>query len=106
MNDFCTLTNCKPFFFCSHFALLQESLKISPDHDMHDWLFDRDVKDPTVILNDKLISDALLNGTQPIKTEHSYSLSSDVDSLPDSPKSLQAKIEGRYLKKTISHNVL
>ncbi|XP_016959089.1 cyclic AMP response element-binding protein A isoform X2 [Drosophila biarmipes] len=70
-----------------------ESLKISPDHDMHDWLFDRDVKDPTVILNDKLISDALLNGTQPIKTEHSYSLSSDVDSLPDSPKSLQAKIE-------------
>ncbi|XP_052848382.1 cyclic AMP response element-binding protein A isoform X2 [Drosophila gunungcola] len=70
-----------------------ESLKISPDHDMHDWLFDRDVKDPTVILNDKLISDALLNGTQPIKTEHSYSLSSDVDSLPDSPKSLQAKME-------------
>ncbi|XP_070135799.1 cyclic AMP response element-binding protein A isoform X2 [Drosophila bipectinata] len=70
-----------------------ESLKISPDHDMHDWLFDRDVKDPTVILNDKLISDALLNGTQPIKTEHSYSLNSDVDSLPDSPKSLQAKIE-------------
>ncbi|XP_044317493.1 cyclic AMP response element-binding protein A isoform X2 [Drosophila rhopaloa] len=70
-----------------------ESLKISPDHDMHDWLFERDVKDPTVILNDKLISDALLNGTQPIKTEHSYSLSSDVDSLPDSPKSLQTKME-------------
>ncbi|KAH8379137.1 hypothetical protein KR009_003219 [Drosophila setifemur] len=70
-----------------------ESLKISPDHDMHDWLFERDVKDPTVILNDKLISDALLNGTQPIKTEHSYSLNSDVDSLPDSPKSMQTKIE-------------
>ncbi|BFF96441.1 cyclic AMP response element-binding protein A [Drosophila madeirensis] len=70
-----------------------ESLKIGGDHDMHDWLFDRDVKDPTVILNDKLISDALLNGTLPIKTEHSYSLNSDVDSLPDSPKSLQAKIE-------------
>ncbi|XP_022226136.1 cyclic AMP response element-binding protein A isoform X1 [Drosophila obscura] len=70
-----------------------ESLKIGSDHDMHDWLFDRDVKDPTVILNDKLISDALLNGTLPIKTEHSYSLNSDVDSLPDSPKSRQAKIE-------------
>ncbi|XP_034140355.1 cyclic AMP response element-binding protein A isoform X2 [Drosophila guanche] len=70
-----------------------ESLKIGSDHDMHDWLFDRDVKDPTVILNDKLISDALLNGTLPIKTEHSYSLNSDVDSLPNSPKSLQAKIE-------------
>ncbi|XP_030570647.1 cyclic AMP response element-binding protein A [Drosophila novamexicana] len=70
-----------------------ESLKISSDHDMHDWFYDRDVKDPTVILNDKLISDALLNGTGPIKTEHSYSLNSDGDSLPDSPKSLQAKID-------------
>jgi len=97
MNDFCTFTNCEPFVCFQFGALLQESLKISPDHDMDDWLFDRDVKDPTVILNDKLISDALLNGTQPIKTEHSYSLSSDVDSLPDSPKSLQAKIEGKSL---------
>ncbi|EDV97354.1 cyclic AMP response element-binding protein A [Drosophila grimshawi] len=71
-----------------------ESLKISSDHDMHDWFYDRDdVKDPTVILHDKLISDALLNGTGPIKTEHSYSLNSDGDSLPDSPKSLQAKID-------------
>ncbi|KAL7733019.1 hypothetical protein ACLKA6_002823 [Drosophila palustris] len=70
-----------------------ESLKISSDHDMHDWFYDRDVKDPAVILHDKLISDALLNGTGPIKTEHSYSLNSDGDSLPDSPKSLQAKID-------------
>ncbi|XP_034480350.1 cyclic AMP response element-binding protein A isoform X2 [Drosophila innubila] len=70
-----------------------ESLKINSDHDMHDWFYDRDVKDPAVILHDKLISDALLNGTGPIKTEHSYSLNSDGDSLPDSPKSLQAKID-------------
>jgi len=76
--------------------LQTESLKISSDHDMHDWFYDRDVKDPAVILHDKLISDALLNGTGPIKTEHSYSLNSDGDSLPDSPKSLQAKIDGRY----------
>lgn len=62
---------------------------------MHEWFYDRDVKDPAVILNDKLISDALLNGTGPIKTEHSYSLNSDGDSLPDSPKSLQAKMDGR-----------
>ncbi|ALC44709.1 CrebA [Drosophila busckii] len=69
-----------------------ESLKIGSDHDMQDWLYDREFKEPTV-LHDKLISDALLNGTGPIKTEHSYSLNSDGDSLPDSPKSLQAKID-------------
>ncbi|KAK9721975.1 Basic region leucine zipper [Popillia japonica] len=39
---------------------------------------------PTVILHDKLMTDAAL-GTRPIKTEHSYSLASDGDSLPDSP---------------------
>lgn len=65
---------------------------------MHDWFYERDVKDPAVILHDKLISDALLNGTGPIKTEHSYSLNSDGDSLPDSPKSLQAKMDGRLLR--------
>lgn len=65
---------------------------------MHDWFYERDVKDPAVILHDKLISDALLNGTGPIKTEHSYSLNSDGDSLPDSPKSLQAKMDGTLLR--------
>lgn len=69
---------------------------------MHDWFYERDVKDPAVILHDKLISDALLNGTGPIKTEHSYSLNSDGDSLPDSPKSLQAKMDGRLLRLCIS----
>lgn len=86
------------FVFCSLVLVLflqTESLKINSDHDMNDWFYDRDVKDPAVILNDKLISDALLNGTGPIKTEHSYSLNSDGDSLPDSPKSLQAKMDGR-----------
>jgi len=91
----CTFTN---YFLLLVFVLFlqTESLKISSDHDMHDWFYDRDVKDPAVILHDKLISDALLNGTGPIKTEHSYSLNSDGDSLPDSPKSLQAKIDGKY----------
>lgn len=96
---------CYCFFFLLlllRFFLQTESLKISSDHDMHDWFYDRDVKDPAVILHDKLISDALLNGTGPIKTEHSYSLNSDGDSLPDSPKSLQAKIDGMYLL-SISH---
>lgn len=62
---------------------------------MHDWFLERDVKDAAVILNDKLISDALLNGTLPIKSEHSYSLNSDGDSLPDSPHSLHTKMDGK-----------
>ncbi|XP_058980031.1 cyclic AMP response element-binding protein A isoform X2 [Musca domestica] len=70
-----------------------DSLKLSTDSDMNDWFLERDVKDAAVILNDKLISDALLNGTLPIKSEHSYSLNSDGDSLPDSPHSLQAKMD-------------
>lgn len=43
-----------------------------------------DHKNSQVILNDKLMTDALL-GTIPIKSEHSYSLTSDGDSMPDSP---------------------
>ncbi|XP_017768710.1 PREDICTED: cyclic AMP response element-binding protein A-like isoform X2 [Nicrophorus vespilloides] len=37
-----------------------------------------------VVLHDKLMTDAVL-GNRPIKTEHSYSLTSDGDSLPESP---------------------
>ncbi|KAL9904608.1 cyclic AMP response element-binding protein A [Glossina fuscipes] len=70
-----------------------DTLKLSTDSDMNDWFLERDVKDATVILNDKLISDALLNGTLPIKSEHSYSLNSDGDSLPDSPGSLHTKMD-------------
>lgn len=70
-------------------------MKLSTDSDMHDWFLERDVKDAAVILNDKLISDALLNGTLPIKSEHSYSLNSDGDSLPDSPHSLHTKMDGK-----------
>lgn len=65
------------------------ALKFATDSDMHDgWLMERDAKMPQVILNDKLMTDALLSGGQPIKTEHSYSLKSDGDSMPDSPCSL------------------
>lgn len=59
---------------------------------MHEWFLERDVKMPQVILHDKLMTDALL-GNLPIKTEHSYSLNSDGDSMPDSPGSLQNKME-------------
>lgn len=60
---------------------------------MNEWFLERDVKMPQVILHDKLMTDALL-GTLPIKTEHSYSMNSDGDSMPESPSSLQNKIEG------------
>lgn len=74
---------------------MQEALNLSNDTDIGDWFMDgRDVKLPGVIYQDKLISDALL-GCQPIKTEHSYSLNSDGDSIPDSPRSLQNKIDGK-----------
>ncbi|GLV44131.1 Cyclic-AMP response element binding protein A [Carabus blaptoides fortunei] len=50
-----------------------------------EWSFlDRDPMLPGVILHDRLMTDAAL-GTLPIKTEHSYSLASDGDSLPESP---------------------
>lgn len=49
-------------------------------------------KIPHVILNDKLMTDALF-GNIPIKTEHSYSLTSDGDSMPDSPSDT-SKLEG------------
>lgn len=56
-----------------------------------------DHKIPHVILNDKLMTDALL-GTIPIKTEHSYSLTSDGDSMPDSPSD-GTKIEGELTER-------
>lgn len=64
---------------------------------MNDWFMERDMpKVPHVILNDKLMTDALL-GTLPIKSEHSYSLNSDGDSMPDSPGSnLENKMEGKF----------
>lgn len=66
---------------------MNESLRLTPA-DMPDWFMDSghsagDNKIPHVILNDKLMTDALL-GTAPIKTEHSYSLTSDGVSIPHS----------------------
>lgn len=71
---------------------MQDTLKLGDPDIPLDW-FDRDIKMPGVILHDKLMTEALL-GTLPIKTEHSYSLNSDGDSIPDSPRSLQNKIDG------------
>uniref|UniRef100_A0A182YBJ6 Uncharacterized protein n=1 Tax=Anopheles stephensi TaxID=30069 RepID=A0A182YBJ6_ANOST len=65
--------------------------------DIQDWM-DPNSKLPPVILNDKLMTDAIIGTCMPIKTEHSYSLNSDGDSLPDtipdSPHSLQNKMDG------------
>lgn len=74
----------------------QESMKFSADQEMlSDWFTDRDIKVPHVILNDKLMSDAIVGG-MPIKTEHSYSLNSDGDSMAYSPDSLHKQIDGKY----------
>lgn len=74
---------------------MQEALNLNPDTDMNEWFMEREIKMPGVIYHDKLISDALL-GQTPIKSEHSYSLNSDGDSIPDSPRSLQNKIDGEW----------
>uniref|UniRef100_A0A499FV13 BZIP domain-containing protein n=1 Tax=Anopheles farauti TaxID=69004 RepID=A0A499FV13_9DIPT len=77
-------------------ANLQDTLKMSNYPDIPDWM-DPHSKLPPVILNDKLMTDAIIGTCMPIKTEHSYSLNSDGDSLPDtipdSPHSLQNKMD-------------
>lgn len=62
---------------------MHEVLKLNSSGDLTvEWLLEKDL--PGIIIHDKLMTDAAL-GTRPIKTEHSYSLNSDGDSLPDSP---------------------
>ncbi|GBP48253.1 Cyclic AMP response element-binding protein A [Eumeta japonica] len=58
------------------------------DESMGDWVIGRECKSG-VVLHDRLMTDAL--GAAPIKTEHSYSLHSDVDSPPQSP---HTKVDG------------
>lgn len=75
-----------------HILFQSDTLKLATDADMPEWFLERDVKS-TVILNDKLISDALL-GNLPIKTEHSYSLNTNgtSDTMPSLPTS---KMDGK-----------
>jgi hypothetical protein len=87
---------------------MNESLRLATT-DINDWFMDDaddvDHKIPHVILNDKLMTDALFGTVVPIKAEHSYSLTSDGDSMPDSPSDA-SKIEGKkfnYLFFWISH---
>lgn len=64
---------------------------LDEDSDMGDWLIrDRDSK-MGVVLHDRLMTEAL--GGAPIKTEHSYSLHSDVESEPSSPN--HTKVDGK-----------
>ncbi len=76
---------------------MNESLKLATT-DISDWFMDCDAdtddhKIPPVILNDKLMTEALFGTVVPIKAEHSYSLTSDGDSMPDSPDA--SKLEGK-----------
>ncbi|XP_050678137.1 cyclic AMP response element-binding protein A [Leptidea sinapis] len=62
---------------------------LDEDSDMGDWLIERDSK-MGVVLHDRLMTDAALESL-PIKSEHSYSLHSDVESAPPSPS--QTKVD-------------
>ncbi|GFG33324.1 hypothetical protein Cfor_09978, partial [Coptotermes formosanus] len=73
---------------------ISEAFKMATDPDLEWTATILDVK-PQVILHDRLMTDAAL-GTVPIKSEHSYSLTSDGDSIPDSPLSLDNKMDGEY----------
>jgi hypothetical protein len=64
---------------------------LDEDSGMSDWLI-RDSKSG-VVLHDRLMTDAAL-GAAPIKTEHSYSLHSDVESAPSSPH--HTKVDGTH----------
>lgn len=80
----------------SHFLqTMQDVLRVNAAGDLTvEWNFlEKDL--PGVVLHDKLMTDAAL-GTRPIKTEHSYSLTSDGDSLPDSPISSH-KMDGNLI---------
>ncbi|XP_026313817.1 cyclic AMP response element-binding protein A [Hyposmocoma kahamanoa] len=56
---------------------------LDEDEEMTDWLVHRESKSG-VVLHDRLMTDAALESA-PIKTEHSYSLHSDVESASNSP---------------------
>lgn len=69
---------------------MQEVLRLNSSGDLTvEWLLEKE----GVVIHDKLMTDAAL-GTRPIKNEHSYSLASDGDSLPDSPIS-NNKMDGK-----------
>lgn len=72
------------------------------DEEMSDWLIERESKSG-VVLHDRLMTDAAL-GAVPIKTEHSYSLHSDVESAPPSPH--HTKVDGQYNTLDINIQVL
>lgn len=65
---------------------------LDEDSEMGDWLIER--RKGGVVLHDRLMTDAAL-GAVPIKTEHSYSLHSDVESSPPSPA--HTKVDGESI---------
>jgi cyclic AMP-responsive element-binding protein 3 len=90
------LLNCSklsPLTSVIFFQAISEAFKMATDPDLEWTATILDVK-PQVILHDRLMTDAAL-GTVPIKSEHSYSLTSDGDSIPDSPLSLDNKMDGK-----------
>ncbi|XP_072390655.1 cyclic AMP response element-binding protein A isoform X1 [Diabrotica undecimpunctata] len=84
--DFGTAEELKELWEADLDPAMQEVLKMQSGDMTIEWSYLPSKDLPGVILHDRLMTDAAL-GTRPIKTEHSYSLTSDGDSLPDSPTS-------------------
>ena len=91
------LSNFSSNFRIFVFQGIEEALKVEDDCWSPEGFLD--VK-PHVVLHDKLISDAVLGGNLPIKTEHSYCtriFNSDDDNSRDSNStSFQKMQDGKY----------
>jgi cyclic AMP-responsive element-binding protein 3 len=91
------LLNCFKFSPLSSvvvFQAISEAFKMATDTDL-EWTATVLYVKIQVSLPDRLMTDAAL-GTVSIKSEHSYSLTSDGDSIPGSPLSPDNKMDGEY----------
>lgn len=87
------MCNVTKFFWFLSFQDIEEALKVEDDCWSADGLLD--VK-PQVVLHDRLMSDAVLGGNVPIKTEHSYCtriFNADDDNSQDSNSATLHKIQ-------------
>lgn len=71
---------------------INEVLQSASDPDLADWSGLLQAT-PSVILHDRLMTDAALGAVIPIKAEHSYAMGEDTDSTPDSELSLSARMD-------------
>ncbi|XP_050296155.1 cyclic AMP response element-binding protein A isoform X2 [Anthonomus grandis grandis] len=71
---------------------MPDVLRLHSGENGDEWSFIEAKDIPGIILHDRLMTDAAL-GTRPIKAEHSYSLSTDIDSQPETSKQAHSKVD-------------